>query len=314
MAFWQHAPPGVDARPVEIAHLFAECREAFFETADRFHWTPAPGSAAERATTDLPSPDPAVIKPRGETGHRLIGEVVQTYLLTASGHLGGLASLYASGEVFFPPAVLVRAVIENCAHVMWVLGDDPTEPSDARLARAYLEELLSAVEAKKAAGRLGDKSGSTYAQANDDYKALKVQILARFPGATTAELGDLVLLGQRMPKPEACVTWMYALLERDGGSTVGDRAALGVYGFLSNMTHPTLYPARQLREWATDAASGHRVAFLRLDTDFLNRQASAAVMAFYNALSFVTSYYGWSTSVHDDLTTKIDAKMPTLFA
>jgi hypothetical protein len=39
----------------------------------------------------------------------------------------------------------------------------------------------------------------------------------------------------------------------------------------------------------------------------------AAVTAFYNALSYVTSYSGWSTSVHDELTNKIDTKMPGLF-
>jgi hypothetical protein len=237
MAFWQHSPADVNERLVELAHLFVDCRASFFDTADQFHWIPEPGSAAARAAADLPSPDPEVDEPRGETGHRLIAEVVQTYLLTASGHLGGLASLYASGEVFFPPAALVRAVIENCAHAMWVIGSDPTENPEARLARAYLEELLSAEEAKKNAGRLGDKAGPIHVQANEDYQALKRQILDRFTGSTKAELGDLMLLGQRLPNPEACVTWMYALLGRGAGSTVGDRAALGIYGFLSNMTH-----------------------------------------------------------------------------
>jgi hypothetical protein len=313
MAFWQHSPADVNERLVELAHLFVDCRAAFFDTADQFHWTPEPGSAAAHAAAVLPSPDPTIREPRGETGHRLVAEVVQTYLLTASGHLGGLASLYASGEVFFPPAALVRAVIENCAHAMWVIGSDPTEEPEARLARAYLEELLSAVEAKKNAGRLGDKRGQIHVRADEDYRALRGQILARFPGSTKAELGEQILLGERLPNPEACVTWMYALLEEGAGSTVGDRAALGIYGFLSNMTHPTLYPARQLREWTDDPATGHRTAFMRLDLGFLERQASAAVVAFYNALSFTTSYFGWSMAVHNDLTGRIEAKMPGLF-
>lgn len=312
MGFWKHSPADVNDRLVELAHLFVDCRSAFFDTADAFHWTPEPGSVAASAAADLPSPDPTIEQPRGETGHRLIAEVVQTYMLTASGHLGGLASLYASGEVFFPPAALVRAVIENCAHAMWVIGSDRTERSENRLARAYLEELLSAEEAKKNAGRLGDKEGPIHVQADEDYRALKRQILARFPGSTKAELGELTLLEQRLPNPEACVTWMYALLRRGAGSTVGDRAALGIYGFLSNMTHPTLYPARQLRDWTDDPATGHRVAHLRLDVGFLERQASAAVSAFYNALSYVTSYFGWSTELHDELTSKIEVKMPGL--
>ncbi|GAB7007300.1 hypothetical protein JCM18899A_47750 [Nocardioides sp. AN3] len=314
MAFWQHSPADVDDRLVELAHLFVDCRAAFFETADRFHWSPELGSVAARAAAELPSPDPAIADPRGETGHRLIAEVAQTYLLTASGHLGGLASLYASGEVFFPPAALIRATIENCAHAMWVLGDDPTEPSENRLARAYLEELLSAEQAKMNAGRLGAKSGPIHMQANDDYKTLKRQILARFPSADTATLGKWTLQDQTLLGPEATVAWMYALAQKAGGSSVGDRAALGIYGFLSNMTHPTLYPARQLRAWTDDPAAGHPVAYLKLDLDFLERQASAAVMAFYNALSYVTSYFGWPRSVHDDLTEKIDRAMPTFFS
>lgn len=251
--------------------------------------------------------------PHGETGHRLIAEVVQTYLLTASGHLGGLASLYRDGEVFFPPAVLVRAVIENCAHAMWVLGDDPDEAPETRLARAYLEEVVSAEESKKTAGRLGSKTGSTYIRENRRYRELKAEVLARFPATTPTDLGSYLLEGQQWPRPEACVEWMYAFMERSGGSTIDRRGALGVYGFLSNMTHPTLYPARQLREWTPDPTHGHPVAYLKLDVDFLERQASAAVAAFYQTLSYATSYFGWDTSVHDALTSKIDAKMPDYF-
>ncbi len=109
------------------------------------------------------------------------------------------------------------------------------------------------------------------------------------------------------------MAWMYKLLEEGAGSSVDERAALGIYGFLSNMTHPTLYPARQLREWTDDPGTGHSTAHLRLDVGFLERQASAAVVAFYNAMSFTTSYFGWSTEVHDVLTSNIDEKMPGVF-
>ncbi|MDN5764181.1 MAG: hypothetical protein L0H41_17975, partial [Microlunatus sp.] len=44
------------ARVLELAGLFEACRLAFFETADRFHWQPAPGSPAELVATVLPSP------------------------------------------------------------------------------------------------------------------------------------------------------------------------------------------------------------------------------------------------------------------
>lgn len=312
MAHWQHTPADVDERLVELAHLFLASRDAFFETADRFQWTPASGSVAERAASELVSPDPAITKPRGETGHRLVAEVVQTYLLTATGHLGGLASLYATGEVLFPPPALIRATIENCAHAMWVLGEDPDEPAENRLARAYLEEHLSAIEAKKNAGRMRDKTHPSHVRANEYYRVLRSEILTRFPTSTRESLGMSTLNEQVLLSPEATVTWMYAVTERLGG-TIGDRAASGIYGFLSNMTHPTLYPARQRREWIDDPEAGHRVAYLRVDIGSRESEARAALAAFYNALTYVTDYFGWPNEVMDDLTVKIQECIPTFF-
>ncbi len=311
MAYWQHTPTNVDARLVELAQLFLASRDAFFETADRFHWAPAPGSVAERAASELVSPDPAISERRGETGHRLIAEVVQTYLLTASGHLGGLASLYATGEVMFPPPALIRATIENCAHAMWVLGEDPDESADNRLARAYLEELLSAIEAKKNAGRMRDKTHPSHVMANEYYQVLRREILTRFPTSTRESLGENTL-NEVLLSPEATVTWMYAVTERLGG-IIGDRAASGIYSFLSNMTHPTLYPARQRREWIDDPEDGHRVAYLRVDIGSSESEARAALAAFYNALTYVTDYFGWPNDVIDDLTVKIEVCIPTFF-
>ena len=314
MAYWQCIPDDVNNRLAEIADLFVASRDAFFETADRFHWIPGQGSPAAQAQADLPSPDPAVNVPRGETGHRLIAEVVQIYLLAASGHLGGLASLYRSGDVIFPTPALIRSTIENCAHAVWVLGEDTGESADNRLARAYLEELVSAEEAKKNAGRMRGKTHPSYVTANRDYLAVKAEIVERFPGTTPESLGAAArtLNGESMPSLEAAVMWMYELTRSHGGAING-RAATGFYGFLSNMTHPTLYPARQAREWAEDPDTGHRVAYLRVDPNFTENEARAALAAFYNALTYTTSYFGWPTDVVDELTAVIEGTMPTFF-
>lgn len=87
------------ARLVELADLCDASRTAFHQTADRFHWRPAPNSDGAALAAALPSPDPTLPKPRVETGHRLVAGVVQTYLLTAAGHLGGLGGLYRTGEI-----------------------------------------------------------------------------------------------------------------------------------------------------------------------------------------------------------------------
>jgi hypothetical protein len=79
--------------------------------------------------------------------------VLYFYLYSASEHLGSLGALDTMQEVLVSPGVLLRSVLEHCAVSMWVLqrGDGALED---RLARAYLEELASAEEAKKTSGRL----------------------------------------------------------------------------------------------------------------------------------------------------------------
>ncbi len=104
---------------------------------------------------------------------------------------------------------------------------------------------------------------------------------------------------------------MYALTESYGG-TIGDRAALGS-GVLSNMTHPTLYPARQRRQWVDDPAVGHAVAYLRVDLASRESEARVALAAFYNALNYVSTYFGWPAAIIDNLTAKIEATIPAFF-
>lgn len=130
MGYWFETSPETSKRLSEIADLLLGFRETFHQICDHYHWSPAPGSLADQASAELPSPDPLIEDRHGETGHRLIEEVVQVYLLAASGHLGALASLYKSGEVFSSPPLLMRAVIENCAHAVWVLGENPEEPCE----------------------------------------------------------------------------------------------------------------------------------------------------------------------------------------
>jgi hypothetical protein len=299
-----------ETRLLELAELCHICRLAFHMTADRFHWRPALESAAEVLAEALPSPDPLLVAPRVETGHRLVAGVVQTYLLTAAGHLGGLSALYRTGEVLFTPGMVVRAVIECSARAMWVLGDQDDGPEDL-LVRGYLEELLSAEEAKKAAGRLGGKSTDLYKDLDQTYKDLKVEITGRFPGTTMDDFGRRMLCGQTLAKPGEVVTWMYELLEKHAGSTVTNKMSEGIYDYLSNVTHPTLYPTRDLREWVPSPDHPDElVAILHVETDFIERQTVAAVLAYYNALSFVTSFFGWGTEIHDQLTEAIDRLLP----
>ena len=191
------------ARVAELADLFQACRESFYVTADRFHWEPVEGSAAAHVAAQLPSPDPKLKTSRAETGHRLITRVIQTYLLTAAGQMGALGALHSTGEVLFAPGMLVRGVLECSARVMWVLGEGSPDP-EKMLARAYLEEFLSAEEAKKVSGRMGGKQSQVYVDRATEWSSLRKEILRRFPGTDNDDLAEKegrTLAGETLPSP-----------------------------------------------------------------------------------------------------------------
>lgn len=314
--YWQQTTRAFDERLVELAHLLFACRDAFFETVQRFHWVPAPESLADKASLELVSPqggsDASILEP--DTEHRLVAEVIASYLHISAGHLSALGALYSAHEVLFSPGLLVRAVLENSAHTMWVIGNDRFEPAENRLARAYLEERLSALQAKMNAARL-DPDSSAAIKSNAEYVALRSQILRRFPTTTRAHLADSTLHGQKLPRPEHAVEWMFAFLERSANGSISGDVSSGMYGYLSNLTHPTLYPIRQMREWSSDDPTHphERVANLSIDAVHLERLAIAAITAFYSAHSSVTSYFGWDTQVHDRLTAEIGQVAPRTF-
>lgn len=260
----------------------------------------------------LPSPDPRIATPRPETGHRLVSWVVQTYMATAAGHLGAMSALLARGEVMFSPGMLVRAVIECTARVFWVLGK-PGDSPDQLLARAYLEEMRSAEEAKKAAGRMGDGSEihQDHVQA---WTQMRAEIMSRFPGSTKEAIGKGSLAGESFPSPQAAVSQMYDLLANNNASSIDGDVAKGMYDYLSNVTHPTLYPSRQMTEWLPHPNHpGELFAQLTLDVSDVEREVSAAVLAFYQTMSFVTSFYGWNRSVFDRFRAEVERSLPNAF-
>lgn len=293
------------ARLQEFADLLAACRKSLYETAGKFHWTPAPDSTADAVAISLPSPDPLLAASRPETGHRMITHAVQTHLQTAAGLLGSLGALYDAGEVFAAPGSVVRGSLESVARVFWILGDRTEVHPEQYLARAYLEEFLSAEEAKAAAGRMGDKTTAPYVGRARRWTELRADILHRFPGTTIDDIdnkGGRELAGEHLPSPTKGVTSMFEFLEREAGGTITARVALGMYDFLSNSTHPTLYPSRQRRAWIEHPSHpGEHVALEKVELGFVRKQAAVAVVAYYQALTYVTSYFGWSPDICEAL-------------
>jgi len=160
VSHWQQSSPDAERRLGALAELFARSRAAFFDIAqDEHHWLPRPGSLAEG---DIGNGELGPAGPWGDQPVWRTINVVANYLLTATGHLGGLAVLHAGQEVMFSPPALVRSVIENCAHAFWVLGLDEPRRTRVRVARAHLEELESAEHDKAVRGWLSGESGESY--------------------------------------------------------------------------------------------------------------------------------------------------------
>ncbi|TGD84677.1 hypothetical protein BayCH28_25135 [Mycolicibacterium sp. CH28] len=307
----QNPNSGAAARLNELADVAEQCRISFFATADESHWQPRVGSPAARAKTILSQRDPATSSAGMLAGFDLISEVIVTYLEIAAAHLGGLAALYRAQELIFPPLPVARSVVEHSSRVLWVLGDSPIRYTDI-LARAYLETFASAEATKAAASRLGSKQDENYVAAKWRWEEVRRRAIAAFPGATAEDLNDgkpgRTLGGQVFLGPEAGVEWMYALLARSAGSSLSAGQARGVYGLLSSGTHPSLDLARQFR---VPVKRGHYVEFnLRVDSAHLQRLLTAAVATYYNALSYVISFYGADHSPHDQLTATIERALP----
>lgn len=70
---------------------------------------------------------------------------------------------------------------------------------------------------------------------------------------------------------------------------------------------------REQCQWIHDVATGHAAAQVRVEVDSVENDARAALAAFYNALNYATSYFGWPTTVLAALEEKVEATIPDFF-
>lgn len=299
-------------RARELGELLWLARTTFLSASSDFHWRPGRTSQASLDNDALTAFDTA---PNGKdgifSGSTLIHEVVATYLEIGAGHLAGMGLLFYSGEVFFPPKPLARSVIENCARAQWVLGKT-RDKAEARLARAYLEEFYSSMVAKRTAGHLGEKADPVHQAARARWKEVRARMIAAFPDATPTTIDAGELGGEKQPGVEECVKWFYELLRDHAGGTLDDKQAEGLYDFLSSGTHPTLYQARQLREYVDHG--DHAGTRLVMDIGFLERLAGAVLVAYYQVLASTFSYFGADPSPVEAFGDAIAAALPGTLA
>ncbi len=283
--------------------MFLRARAAWREvtTATEGHPHPESSAARDRETVEHAAPSPA-------HGGLVVEAVVQRYMLSASEQFGGLAALYGAQEVLYSPWAVARGLIEGCASAAWVIGGDRDAAED-RLARAYREELKSAEEAKKNAGRLLGKEHPAHVRAANEFRRCRDEIETVFPdGWTTDAEGRRLLHGQRLPGPEESFVWLLSeFLSRPHAREVSQ----GTYGYISNMAHPTLYRISGL--WAVHEEDGERVAALGARIEDHDKLAQLVISPYYEVLARVIAYQGWPGESHRDLTDAIDRLLPALF-
>jgi hypothetical protein len=283
----------------ELAELLLACRQAFRDVAEANEWTPAPGSPAASDVQDLSEHDPAYPPPASLK----IMRVLYFYLYAASEHLGALAALYAMEEVMVSPGVLLRCVLEHCAVAMWILQRGGGALED-RLARAYLEELASAEEGKKTSGRLLGKTSDQHREQAEKLKLLREEAEQVFGESPMDEKGQPSIRGQRRGGPTETVIWMLGFMSQPRPAT----EATGVYDYLSNRSHPTLYLHYQ--GWALTDDGEVRST---MDLDAHAKQLRVAVIPYYETLSYVMSYCRWPAGPQERLTAAMEQAFPGVF-
>jgi hypothetical protein len=235
-----------------------------------------------------------------------LASAANLHLYAASEVVGGLVALYAGEEVLLSPLVLARSAIEHSAHTVWLLGDRATTPEE-RLARAFLEVIVGAEQAKMQAGRLTGRGGQTHTGRRDIYKAIKKDVEATFGAPPHDHTGRPQVNGQRMPAPEQMVLEMNRL----SSQPLTDDEIHGTYGYLSNFVHPTSYALQELFEVREE--NGESVPELARDIEFHNKLARLTVVPFYHALFHTVSYHGWNGKRLLKLNDDIDRLLPGVF-
>lgn len=291
-------------RLTKLALLLRGCRDASAHVGVDHHRIAAPGSVC---ASDL-----AVFRAvAAVSDERLVLEAVIGYLELAAAQCAGLAALFDTGEVTAAPWPLTRAILEDCARARWIIGSEPAaEPALNRLARAYIDNDLSAEYEKKISGYLQGHRSSTCLAATARFVRLRAEIAAVFPGTGGHDFGKRTINGQVCLGPTDTVRWFFDLLARSAALAVDTKAPTAVYDLLSTRTHPTLHSVHARRLFAADNTESATPP--TVDSAGVEWLTCLAVLGVYDAVSMAHRYCGWEFDPDGRLESLIDRVLPGL--
>ena len=182
------------------------------------------------------------------------------------------------------------------------------EPVEDRLARAYLEVLFCAVERKKTTGRMLGKDSEAYLADANALKSLQTHAASVFGEPIKDAQGRDTLRSQHMPGLEDCVAWLMRFLKTAHG-TADHRA---IYDYVSNLSHPTLYP--HIEMWQPAERDGQQTIVSKITIEDHERLAALAIVPFCETLSYVMSYNRWPRGTHERLIGILGKLLPSAVA
>src|ERR1700739_619360 len=272
----------------ELSAAFYACQHTFATVIDANPNGPVAGSAAQLEYEHLQH-DP----PYPSRAPSLVPMTSYFYLSAAAEHMGGLGALYATAEVAYSPPLLIHAVVEHAARVVWLL-DNEIDVRD-RLARAYLDELFSCVEYKKTIGRLAGKQSDEYKEAGKTLRGLRKEAEDAFGEKVVDEAGEHCIRGASMPRLGDCVASLICRLMAD--APIPD--ARGVYDRVSNLCHPTSYT--HVERWKVVHHEGTQRFASNISATKHARPPKLAMAAFCEAIKALVSYNEWEHTQLDAL-------------
>ena len=201
-------------------------------------------------------------------------------------HGCALAALVRCGEVFVSPFTILRAQLEACGRLGWIL-----EPHDGgvgigprrRAARYFMEMLSSVCYQRDALKALG----SPHAAAAKELRAHTICEIERLFGVTLSWSGtgselEWQIGGDRFVS-------LAGSTKRFATHMVPDLAA--IYATLSGYSHPSLrFVAELLVEEAL--SDGQRTVTWRTDPEMVHWQCRVSSVLMYRATTLVFSYLG----------------------
>lgn len=246
--------------------------------------------------------------PAGDWSYELMFRLtvrVIIYLLGSKQYVESMRVLLNQQYFGLGLAPLSRSILENTGKVAWLL--DNRLPYDRNGARRRVARLLLDIEddASRRKTIAVQLNHPDRAEAGNEFRAARDAIAK--PGAFfNSEIsrdasGRIELVGEKLPGPAKLVQIAEQILQE------GSASAAGAYGYLSAMTHPTVFailetlPPRDSLSAATVLTTP-----VREDAVFSAKLTHYGVVSFYNAWRISASWEGADWHEADALRAGLD--------